>query len=162
TRTIPQVQLTNEALNEEMEQILEEAELDEAQEKRLEREFARQYHIVTRDDRLDTIAGDVVNHFLGRRYQGKALMIFIDKATAVRMYDKVHANWNATLEELRRRRDAADEAERAALHEQIAYMESTDMAVIVSQAQNEIDDMKAKGLDIKPHRERINKENLDE
>lgn len=159
---IPQVQLTNENLNEDMEQILEEAEIDEAQEKRLEREFARQYHIITRDDRLETIAADVVNHFLGRGYQGKAMMICIDKATAVRMYDKVQARWKATIEELRRRRDMAGEPERTALDERIAYMEDTDMAVIVSQAQNEIEDMKAKGLDIKPHRERMNKENLDE
>jgi len=31
-------------------------------------------------------------------------------------------------------------------------MKQTDMAVIVSQSQNEIEDLKAKGVDIKPHR----------
>ena len=35
------------------------------------------------------------------------------------------------------------------------------MAVVVSQAQNEIDDMRQKGLDIRPHRERMVKEDLD-
>ena len=41
---IPELQLVNENLNEDMERLLEEAELDEAQEKKLEREFARESH----------------------------------------------------------------------------------------------------------------------
>jgi type I restriction enzyme R subunit len=36
------------------------------------------------------------------------------------------------------------------------------MAVVVSQGQNEIDDLKKKGLDIAPHRERMQKEDLEE
>ena len=63
---IPELQLTNEHLNEEIERVLEEAELDEDQEKKLEREFAREYHLITRDDRLEKIAEDIVNHFIGR------------------------------------------------------------------------------------------------
>ena len=58
---IPELQLTNEDLNEDMERLLEEAELDEAQEKKLEREFAREYHLITRDDRLETVAEDLVD-----------------------------------------------------------------------------------------------------
>ena len=69
---IPELQLTNENLNEDMERLLEEAELDEAQEKKLEREFAREYHLITRDDRLETVAKDMVEHFTGRGFQGKA------------------------------------------------------------------------------------------
>jgi type I restriction enzyme R subunit len=38
---IPELQLTNENLNEDMERLLEDAELDEAQEQKLEREFGR-------------------------------------------------------------------------------------------------------------------------
>ena len=34
-------------------------------------------------------------------------------------------------------------------------MEEIDMVVIVSQSQNEIDEMKKKGLDIVPHRKRM-------
>src|SRR5450756_1876214 len=86
---IPELQLVNENLNEDMERLLEEAELDETQEQKLEREFAREYHLITREDRLEAVAKDVVAHFTGRGFQGKAMMICIDKATAVRMYDKV-------------------------------------------------------------------------
>ena len=42
----PELQLTNENLNEDMERLLEEAELSEEQEKKLEREFAREYHLI--------------------------------------------------------------------------------------------------------------------
>ena len=40
-------------------------------------------------------------------------------------------------------------------------MAETDMAVIVSQGQNEVADMQAKGLDIRPHRARMLKEDLE-
>jgi len=56
---IPELQLVNDDLNADMERLLEEAELDEAQEKKLEREFAREYHLITRDDRLEAIAKDI-------------------------------------------------------------------------------------------------------
>jgi type I restriction enzyme R subunit len=44
---IPELQLTNENLNEDMEDLLEAAELDEEQERKLEREFAREYQLIT-------------------------------------------------------------------------------------------------------------------
>ncbi|MBN1632381.1 MAG: DEAD/DEAH box helicase family protein, partial [Thermoleophilia bacterium] len=94
---IPEMQLTNADLNDDMEDLLEAAELDEDQEAKLEREFARQYYIITDDDRLETVARDVVGHFLGRGYQGKAMVVSIDKATAVRMYDKVQKYWAEEL-----------------------------------------------------------------
>ena len=94
---IPELQLTNQELNSDMERLLEDAELDEDQEKKLEREFAREYHLITREERLEKIAEDLVTHFLGRGHKGKAMMICIDKATAVRMYDKVKAHWSEKL-----------------------------------------------------------------
>ena len=54
-------------------------------------EFARQYHLITREDRLEKIAADLVRHFAARGYRGKAMFVAIDKATAVRMYDKVRS-----------------------------------------------------------------------
>ena len=41
-------------------------------------------------------------------------------------------------------------------------MQTTDMAVVVSQGQNEVVDLLAKGLDIVPHRQRMLKGGLDE
>ncbi len=159
---IPEVQLTNEGLNEDLEALLDAAELDADQEKKVEREFAREYHIITREDRLEAIAKDIVSHFTGRGYRGKAMMVCIDKATAVRMYDKVQARWQTELARLRGVLAAAQGDAREALIARIRLMETTDMAVVVSQGQNEIEDMGKKGLDIAPHRQRMQKEALDE
>jgi len=60
---IPEVQLTNQELNGDLEELLEAAELDEDQEKKLEREFGREYHIITREDRLEAIAKDLDEKF---------------------------------------------------------------------------------------------------
>jgi type I restriction enzyme R subunit len=159
---IPEVQLTNQELNRDLEELLEAAELDEAQEKKLEREFGREYHIITREDRLEAIAKDMVAHFTGRGYRGKAMMVCIDKAAAVRMYDKVQAHWKAEIARLKAALGASHGDAREALIARIHLMETTDMAVVVSQGQNEIEDLKAKGLDIVPHRRRMLKEGLDE
>jgi len=159
---IPELQLSNDNLNEDMERLLEDAELDAAQEQRLEREFGRQYHLITRDQRLETIAADLVTHFTGRGYRGKAMMVCIDKATAVRMFDKVRTHWAAQLLALRARLATARPGEVDALREKIALMEACDMAVVVSQGQNEQEELKQKGLDIAPHRKRMVTEDLDE
>ena len=50
---------------------LEAAELDPEQEARLERELSRQHHILIRDDRLETVAQDMVRHSLRRGFVGK-------------------------------------------------------------------------------------------
>jgi type I restriction enzyme R subunit len=159
---IPEVQLTNQELNRDLEALLEAAELDEAQEKKLEREFGREYHIITREDRLEAIAKDLVAHFTGRGYRGKAMMVCIDKATAVRMFDKVQAHWKAEIARLKAALEQAQGDAREALIARIHLMQTTDMAVVVSQGQNEVEDLKAKGLDIVPHRQRMLKESLDE
>jgi type I restriction enzyme R subunit len=158
---IPELQLVNYKLNEDMERLLEEAELDEAQEKKLEREFAREYHLITRDDRLEAVAKDLVEHFTGRGFQGKGMMICIDKATAIRMYDKVRKHWAAKIAVLQKECARSNGDIRREIEERIARMVETDMAVVVSQGQNEIAEMTSKGLDIRPHRKRMVEEDLD-
>jgi type I restriction enzyme R subunit len=158
---IPELQLTNENFNQDMEQLLEQAELDEEQERKLEREFAREYHLITRDDRLEKIAEDVVAHFMGRGHRGKAMVVFIDKATALRMYDKVRKYWLRYMEGLKEElASATDRAQREELQEIIRYMEETDMAVVISPSQNEVEEMQQRGLDILPHRRRMVNEDL--
>ncbi|MDW7711309.1 MAG: type I restriction endonuclease subunit R [Deferrisomatales bacterium] len=160
---IPELQLTDEAAFQEgMERILEEAELDEDQEKKLEREFAREYHLITRDERLERVAQDIVEHFTERGFRGKAMVVSIDKATAVKMYDKVKAHWARKLTHLRELLEIAEEdTARDELRDKIAYLAGTDMAVVVSAGQNEIEEMRKKGVDIAPHRKRMVTEDLD-
>jgi type I restriction enzyme R subunit len=75
--------------------VIDEANLDEESEARLQKLLGQRYHLITRDDRLDTIARDIVRHFLGRGFQGKAMVVSIDKATALRTYEKVRREWDA-------------------------------------------------------------------
>jgi type I restriction enzyme R subunit len=132
----PELHLDNPDLNDDIYDLIESADLSDEAEKKLERELGRQYHLITRDDRLDTVAQDIVRHFTGRGFQGKAMVVSIDKATALRMYDKVRKYWPKD--------------------------DKTDMAVIVSAGQNEVEQMAALGIDIVPHRKRMNEEKLDE
>lgn len=159
---IPELQLINENLNDDLTRLLEDAELDEDQEKKVERVFAREYHLITRDDRLEAIAEDLVQHFVGRGHQGKAMMVCIDKATAVKMYDKVQAHWKDYLARLQADLASAPKEQQEALKHKIEVLETTDMAVVVSQGQNEVKELADKGLDILPHRKRMVEEDLDE
>jgi type I restriction enzyme R subunit len=78
----PELRLDNPNLNDDIYELIEDAELSDEAEKRLERELGRQYHVITRDERLETVAEDLVKHFLGRGFQGKAMVVSIDKPTA--------------------------------------------------------------------------------
>lgn len=154
---IPELQLINEDLNDDIYDIVEKAELDEEQEKKLERYLGREYHLITRDDRLDTIAKDLVEHFMGRGNLGKAMVISIDRFTAVKMFDKVQQCWQEYLKGLKSRAEKGEKG----LDGLIRYMQQTDMAVIISTSQNEQADFAEKGLDILPHRKRIKAEDLE-
>jgi len=158
---IPELQLANENFKEDLESLIEQAELDDQQEKKLEREFAREYHLITREDRLEKVAEDLVAHFMGREQGGKGMVICIDKLTTVKMYEKVRKHWLAYLEDLKAALARSNNLNRPVLEQKISYMEHTDMAVVVSQQQNEVDYFSEKGFDITKHRERMVKEDLE-
>jgi type I restriction enzyme, R subunit len=77
------------------------------------------------------------------------------------MYDYVQRPGPSTGE-LQAQHDALPELERPWLASRLALMDSTDMAVVVSQSQNEIAHLERHGLDIRPHRKRMNEEDLAE
>ena len=160
----PALHLDNPDFGEQLQDLIEQADLDEDAARKLDRALGRQYELLTRDDRLDVIAQDIVRHFSGRGFQGKAMVVAIDKATAVRMHDKVRRFW-ATEQAAAKAKlwhAATPDAERTELSLRLAAMDGVDMAVIVSPGQNEIEDMAARGLDIVPHRMRMVREDLDE
>lgn len=164
----PELQLVNPDLNDDIYRLIEEAELDPEQESKLERELSRQYHLITRDDRLETVAQDIVKHFLGRGFVGKAMVVSIDKATALKMHDKVRKYWIAETDRVVRelgtlsylpseeRATPANLAREKELRQRLDLLKTTDMALIVSPGQNEIQQMRALGLEIEPHRRRMN------
>ena len=166
----PELQLINPDLNEDIYQLIEDADLDSDQEAKLEKVLGRQYHLITRDDRLDTVAQDIVRHFLGRGFVGKAMVVSIDKATALRMYDKVKVYWAAETKQVEKEiaslyyqagpggmtpEQARRDLRMAELKQRLSVLSTTDMAVIVSPGQNEIQQMASLGLDIEQHRKRM-------
>ena len=171
----PELQLVNPDLNEDIYRLIEDADLDADQEARLEKVLGRQYHLITRDDRLETVAQDIVRHFLGRgmlaNAVGKAMVVSIDKATALRMHDKVKVHWAAETARVQKDlgelafqprggevtpEQARRDLRMAELKQRLELLTSTGVAVIVSPGQNEIAQMQALGLDIEPHRKRMN------
>jgi len=154
----PELALVNPELNDDIYDAIEKAELDPEQEAKLERELNRQYHILTRDDRLETVAKDIVQHFLGRGFLGKAMVVSIDKATALKMHDKVRKYWQAETERVKKElgRYDLDKETKEALENRKKVLLETDMALIVSPGQNEIAEMRKLGLEIEPHRRRMN------
>src|SRR6185437_124972 len=143
---LPELHLKSSDLEDEIARALDEAELNEDEQERVARHFARQYQLITNDDRLDKVAEDLVQHFSARGYRGKGMFIAIDKATAVRMYEKVQRYWKVMLERERHRlATVTDEVARAALQEKYDWLASTDMAVVVSQAQGEVDLLAERG-----------------
>lgn len=164
----PELRLKNPNLNEDIYELIEAAELDEEAEKKLERELGRQYQIITRDDRLEKVAKDIVHHFLGRGFQGKAMVVSIDKATALKMHDKVRHHWSAEQARIESelakltKFTASDPDKVRELNARLVCLKEVDMALIVSAAQNEVEQMAKLGLDILPHRQRMNAEPLDE
>jgi type I restriction enzyme R subunit len=80
------------------------------------------------------------------------------------MYDKVRKHWSDETAKVQKELANANlsEEEKQPLRQRLDLLQTTDMAVIVSPGQNEVAQMQAQGLDIVPHRQRMNNEELDE
>ncbi|MFW9880730.1 MAG: type I restriction endonuclease subunit R, partial [Candidatus Thorarchaeota archaeon] len=122
---VPELKLQNPRLNEDIYNVIDEADLDERQEEKLAREFSKQYHIITRENRLDSIAKDIVEHYLSRGYSGKAMVVSIDKFTTVKMYDKVQHYWESKIDELNKKLKDAKNEELKKIKEKIIEMKET-------------------------------------
>ena len=137
-KRVPEVLIQNADLSDEFYEILEDENLDEAQQEKLERKFATDVEVIKREDRLETIARDIVYHFPRRGYLGKGIMVCVDKFTAVKMYDKVLDLWKDALKELIGRiGKSKNNFEKARLKKVLDYMRSVEMAVIVSEEAGE-------------------------
>ncbi len=160
---VPRLENVNVNLERDLGKVMDFYELNDEEEEKIEQEFSTFYHLITREDRLDAVARDIVNHFVGRGYNGKAMVVSVDKKTAVRMYVKVRAEWGRYIGKLRMDLSrSADDREREKILRQLEQHENVDMAVMVSQSQNEIADLEPFEIDMRPLRERIIKGNLEE
>jgi type I restriction enzyme R subunit len=157
-KRVPQVLIQNDELSEELAEICEDENLDDAQQAKLENRFAQEVEVIKRDDRLETIAEDIVYHFPRRGYLGKAMVVSLDKFTAVKMYDKVQRLWKEEIKKLRGEiKKTVSQAEKNVFQKQLDYMRSVEMAVVVSEDGDEEKKFAKQKLDIKPHRERMSR-----
>jgi type I restriction enzyme R subunit len=159
---VPEVGLKRDDLGDAILELLDEADLSDEQEAKMEREFATAYQIITRTERLETIAHDIVEHFMGREYRGKAMMVSIDKPTAIKMYDLVQIAWKAKIARLEEECTHARGSVHSKLQSDIEYMKRLDMAVVVSGGAGEEERLRGRGVEIAPHRYRMEHEKLDD
>ncbi|KAA3640998.1 MAG: type I restriction endonuclease subunit R [Bacteroidetes bacterium] len=154
--------IDNPELDERMAEILENEDIEDDQKKKLEYLFKKDYPILTAEPRLDAIARDLVWHFNERGYQGKAMYVAMDKPTAVRMYNLIMKYWEEYLEELGKRIDnAADQQEVQELNRKYERVRETEVCVVVSSEQNEVDKFRKMNLEIAPHRQKMVERNLE-
>lgn len=141
----------------------ESEDLDSDQHSRLEQLFAREYPILTARKRLDAIAKDVVWHFCNRGYKGKAMFVALDKLTTVKMYDLITSHWKKQIEQLEKEIAKGKYGDQELLEKsrELQWIKETEICVVVSSEQNEIQKFQKWGLDIEPHREKMNSEDLE-
>lgn len=146
--------LATHELNERIAAKLEELEIEDIDvQQRLEKELNRDYHVITAQKRLDQIARDFVDHYSKAWESGKAMLVCIDKLTCVKMYNLIEKYWQARIAELEADlTKATDEQDEVFRWRQISWLKETQMAVVVSEEQGEVDKFKKWGLDIIPHR----------
>ena len=140
---------------------IERADLDVDQQDKLEAEFAKEIHILTAAPRLEAIARDFVKHYSDLWTSGKAMFVCLNKVTCVRMYDMVQKYWAAEIAALKGRIKQATQQEAQELERKLQWMMETEMAVVISQEQNEMQTFRKWNLDIQYHREKMEKRELD-
>ena len=155
--------LQNPEINEEIASALEQAgDMDASQLAKLEREFAKEVHLLTAKKRLRIVAKDFVRHYSDLWTSGKAMMVSYNKVTCVRMYEYVQEYWQQEIAALEKKiSKSTSQQEVQELNRKLKWMQETEMAVVVSQEQNEIQTFQKWCLDITPHRLKMEKRELD-
>lgn len=156
SRRVPTVDLSNAELQADMETLMKDEGLNDAEKKKLENCGSRVTEVIKRDERLEVVAQDIVKHFINRGFKGKGMVVSIDKFTAVTMYDKVQRYWLEEQKELIKKRNNSTGEEKKKIQETLDYMKTVEMAVVISEEADEVEKFQTKGLDITTHRKKMN------
>ncbi len=150
------LRVTTTDLNDKFAEKLDELEIeDQDVAERLEMELRRDYHVITNPDRLDKIAKDFVFHYSTQWETGKAMLVCIDKITAVKMYGLLVKHWKQRIIELKSGFENCNDREIDVRKRQLDWMRETLIAVVVSEEQGEVAKFANWDLDITPHRKLI-------
>jgi type I restriction enzyme R subunit len=154
-------------LNDRISDAVERAELDPDQQAVLERLLGKDYEVITADDRLDKLADDFVKHCSTRWETGKSMLVCIDKITCARMFQRIELRWRAKIAQVEQLIDLKEAevstgsdpdvrerltGELAELRARAAWMRTTIIEIVISEAQNEVRDFANWDFDIIPHR----------
>lgn len=154
--------LDNPEINQQIREAIELTNLDSDQEDKLKRLFSREYPILTAEKRLRSIAKDIVWHFNQRGYKGKAMLVCLDKLTAVKMYGFIKEEWQHYLFAKEASIEKLDDAQEALIAKrEWKWSKETEICVVVSEEQNEIGKFRDWGLDIEDHRAKMRTRNLE-
>lgn len=153
--------IKNPEINDRILQAIEDADLNPSQQDKLENEFKKEIHMLTAEDRLDTIAKDFVGHYSDLWTSGKAMFVCLNKVTCVRMYNLAQKYWQEEITNLENQLETASQQETQELNKKILWMKQTEMAVVISQEQNEIQTFNKWGIDILPFRKKMETRKLD-
>lgn len=157
TKKVPTVELTNDLLNDEFLSIIENEELTDEEQKKLENKYRSSLNVMKRDDRLDEVAKYIVEHFPKRGFLGKGMVISVDKFATVMMYNKVQEHWKKRIRAINSELQRTHSTEkRMTLLKEKQFMSGVEMAVVVSEENGEEEKFERLGLDITQHRKRIN------
>lgn len=157
SRRVPEVGLSNDWLDTDIAQIVEDENLNDRETELLENSSSRILEVIKRDERLDKIAQDIAHHFPRRGFLGKGMVVSVDKYTTVKMYDKVQKYWAEEKRNFIRERNLANtQEERDRITKQLDYMNRVEMAVVISEDADETERFSAQGLDITFHRNKMN------
>lgn len=153
----------NDRIAAKLEELEQRGEIDDINvSERLEQALQRDYHVITAAPRLETIARDFVDHYATAWETGKAMFVAIDKITTVRMHALIEKYWKAKIAELQKGLGSiADEQEIATRQRQLAWMKQTEIAVVISEEQGEVEKFRKWDLDIQPHRKLLKEGFLD-
>ncbi len=156
------LQIDNPELDDELMDAVERADLDPDQTEKVERELSRGVHVIMSEPRLRKIAEDFVRHYSGIWESGKAMFICVNKVTTVMMFNYVQEYWGEAIRAEERKVKGMGQQEALEQQRKIDWMRSTEMAVVISQEQNEIASFDKWGLDIRPHRIKMEERRLDD
>ena len=155
SRRVPEVGLTNNFLEDDVVNVIEQNDLNEKEATLVENSHSKILEVIKREDRLKKIAKDIAHHFPRRGYLGKGMVVCVDKYTAVKMYDLVQHYWDdEKLELIRERNNAKTEEERKQLTRAFDYMNKVKMAVVISENGDD-DKFTSRGLNIQKHRDEM-------
>lgn len=154
--------IENPEINDELLQAVEDADLDPDQVDKVKGQLSHGIHIMMSEPRLCAIARDFVAHYTGIWESGKAMFICVNEVTCVMMYNYVQEEWARAIAREKDKLKSMGQQEALEQQRKIAWMESTEMAVVISQEQNEVARFRAWGLDIEPHRRKMEERNLDD